>query len=124
MPEGLCIHKDRDCREACCDGLGRNFGDDKCYLFTTDPNHCSLMNAVCYKANSCYGELREVTETECSLGMVLCTDVDNPDNRYMYDKEDLIERPKRNIDGPTCPDDVGECTECVNYQLCAFLGYL
>ena len=54
-----------------------------------DPHYCSRMDAICPAAGTCYSETIETTDTECSEGRVLCTDVDNEDNRYMYEKSEL-----------------------------------
>lgn len=74
------------------DDHGQTAPDDYCESFIShklDQNYCSSMMAICPVASTCYGENVEVVENECSNGYVLCTDVDNEDNRYMYNKKDL-----------------------------------
>jgi hypothetical protein len=54
-----------------------------------NPHHCSRLNALCYAAPTCYGEHIENTEVECSNGFVLCTSVEDENDRVMYHKDDL-----------------------------------
>lgn len=60
------------------------------------PNRCSHFNAICPKAGVCYGNV-EIVNSQCSEGMVLVHDVDDPSNRCMYHistfKDDSTEDP-------------------------------
>lgn len=100
-----CINKDRGCFGNMCDGSGLDQGDTKCYRYieTAASTVCKRMNAICPQANCCYSETVETSETDCNQGYVLCVDIDNPDNRYMYSIEVLKDMDENKEDYEGCP---------------------